>query len=421
MMPGAATGFLRGRPLPNVAASPPRITAMNAAPSLETAPTLPSVQRLLQQVHPQRLVGAVVLVREHGVLRHASATGLADRESAMPMQRDQLFRLASVSKPLLTTVILRLVAESVLDLDAPVQRWLPDFRPALADGSTPAISLRQLLSHSSGLGYRFLEADADGPYARAGVSDGMDANPLTLAENVRRIAKAPLLFAPGSQWMYSLGVDVAGAVAEAATGETLQALFARLLAAPLGLRDTAFATHDAARLATPYVTDTPQPHRLREGEVVAPFEGTVGIEYSLARATDASRFPSAGAGAGLVGTADEVMAVLEALRDVQRSGLLPPTLAAQMATPQVGEQGPPEPPGWGFGLGFAVLRDAAASGTPQSAGTWRWGGAYGHSWFVDPARGLSVVALTNTLYEGMDGAFVDELRDAVYADLETAR
>lgn len=419
MMPGAATGFLRGRPLPNVAASPPRITAMNAAPSFEPAPTLPSVQRLLQQVHPQRLVGAVVLVREHGALRHASATGLVDRESATPMQRDQLFRLASVSKPLLSTVILGLVAEGVLDLDAPVQRWLRDFRPALADGSTPAISLRQLLSHSSGLGYRFLEADAKGPYARAGVSDGMDANPLSLADNVRRIAQAPLLFAPGSQWLYSLGVDVAGAVAEAATGESLQALFERLLAAPLGLRDTAFAARNAARLATPYVSDTPQPHRLREGEVVAPFEGTVGIEYSLARATDASRFPSAGA--GLVGSADEVVAVLEALRDVQRSGLLPPALAAEMASPQVGEQGPPEPAGWGFGLGFAVLRDAPASGTPQSAGTWRWGGAYGHSWFVDPARGLSVVALTNTLYEGMDGAFVDELRDAVYADLETAR
>lgn len=419
MMPGAATGFLRCAVLPNVAGLSPRIPAMNAAPSFEPTPTLPSVQRLLQQVHPQRLVGAVVLVCEHGVQRHASATGLADRESATPMQRDQLFRLASVSKPLLTTVILRLVAEGVLDLDMPVQRWLPDFRPALADGSTPPISLRQLLSHSSGLGYRFLEADADGPYARAGVSDGLDANALSLADNVRRIAQAPLLFAPGSQWLYSLGMDVAGAVAEAATGETLQALYERLLAAPLGLRDTAFAARNAARLATPYVSDAPQPHRLQEGEVVAPFEGTVGIEYSLARATDASRFPSAGA--GLVGTADDVMAVLEALRDVQRSGLLPSALAAEMASPQVGEQGPPEPAGWGFGLGFAVLRDAAATGTPQNAGTWRWGGAYGHSWFVDPVRGLSVVALTNTLYEGMDGAFVDELRDAVYADLETVR
>ncbi len=149
---------------------------MNAAPSFEPAPTLPSVQRLLKQVHPQRLVGAVVLVREHGVLRHASATGLADRESVTPMQRDQLFRLASVSKPLLSTVILRLVAEGVTWTHR-YSAGSPDFRPALADGTAPPISLRQLLSHSSGLGYRFLEADVDAPM-RAGVSDGLDANPL---------------------------------------------------------------------------------------------------------------------------------------------------------------------------------------------------------------------------------------------------
>ena len=392
---------------------------MNAALPLPASPSLPALQRLLRQVHPQRLVGAVVLVRQHGVLRHASASGMADREAGAPMRRDQLFRLGSVSKPLLTTVILRLVAEGVLDLDAPVQRWLPQFRPALADGSTPPISLRQLLSHSSGLGYRFLEADAQGAYARLGISDGMDDSALSLAENVRRIAQAPLLFAPGSQWLYSLGVDVAGAVAEAATGHSLPALFERLLAAPLGLRDTAFSTTDRARLAVPYVDDPVQPRRLREGERVAPFEGTVGIEFSLARASDGSRYASAGA--GLVGTADELMTVLEALRDVRASGLLPPELATQMALPQAGEHGPADPPGWGFGLGFAVLRDAAASGTPQAPGSWRWGGAYGHSWFVDPARGISVVALTNTLYEGMHGAFVDALRDAVYADLQVAR
>lgn len=419
MMHGAPPRFLPAPELPTVAGLSPRITPMTLALPVDTAPALPAVSALLRAVHPQRLVGAVVLVREHGVLRHASASGLADRESNTPMRRDHLFRLASVSKPLLTTVILRLVAEGVLDLDAPVQRWLPAFRPALADGSRPPISLRQLLSHSSGLGYRFLEADAQGPYAQAGVSDGMDANPVTLQQNVQRIAQAPLLFAPGSQWLYSLGVDVAGAVAEAATGERLQVLFDRLLAQPLGLRDTAFATAEGARLATPYVSDTPQPHRLREGEVVPAFEGSVGIEYSVARATDSHRYPSAGA--GLVGSADEVMAVLEALRDVRASQLLPDSVVAQMGTPQVGELGPVDPPGWGFGLGFAVLRDAAASGTPQTAGTWRWGGAYGHSWFVDPARGLSVVALTNTLYEGMHGAFVDELRDAVYADLETVR
>ncbi len=71
-------------------------------------------------------------------------------------------------------------------------------------------------------------------------------------------------------------------------------------------------------------------------------------------------------------------------------------------------------PGFGFGLGFSVLRDPAAAASPESPGTWRWGGAYGHSWFVDRARGLSVLAFTNTLYEGMSGRFVADLRDAVY-------
>ena len=243
---------------------------MNAALSLEPAPTLPSVQRL-QQVHPLRLVGAVVLVREHGVLRHASATGLADRESARPMQRDQLFRLASVSKPLLATVILRLVAEGVLDLDTPVQRWLPDFRPALADGRTPPISLRQLLSHSSGLGYRFLEADAVGPYARAGVSDGMDANPLswprTYAGSRRRHCCSSRAASGCTRraWTWPVRWPKPRPVKRCRRCSSVCWL-------PLRLRDTAFATRDAARLATPYVSDTPRPHRLQEGEVVAPFE-----------------------------------------------------------------------------------------------------------------------------------------------------
>ncbi len=392
---------------------------MNALPALAPAPLLPSVQRVLQQAHPGQIVGAVVLVRHRGLWRHASASGLADRELGTPMRRDQLFRLASVSKLLLTVVFLRLVQQGVLDLDTPVQRWLPSFCPALPSGEAAAISLRQLLSHSSGLGYRFLEADAQGPYAQAGVSDGMDASPISLAENVRRIGHVPLQFAPGTQWMYSLGVDVAGAVAEAATGQSLQDLFDQHLARPLGLRDTGFATAEGERLAVPYVDDAPVPHRLGEGETVPVYADTVGIAYSPARATDATRFPSAGA--GLVGSADDLMTLLEALRDVHRSPLLSPALAAQRVSLQVGHAGPPEPAGWGFGLGAAVLFDPSAAATPQAVGTWRWGGAYGHSWFVDPQRELSVVALTNTLYAGMHGPFVDALRDAIYADLDGAR
>lgn len=392
--------------------------AMSSLPDARplAEPCLPPLEAVLSATHArQQVVGAVVLVRQHGRLRHASASGWADREQQRPMQADDLFRLASVSKPIVTAAVMRLVAQGRVSLDAPVTDWLPEFRPALPDGTRPVITLRQLLSHSAGLGYRFLEADAHGPLARAGVSDGMDDSTVSLEENLRRIAQAPLLFAPGQGWGYSLGVDVAGAVLEAATGLPLAQVVRQQVTAPLGMDATGFHTDSPARLATPYVSDAPQPHRLREGEVVPPFEGTAGISYSLARAGNRHAFASGGG--GMVGTAADVMRLLEALRGDAHRGWLPAASVAEMARAQVGEQGPPDAPGWGFGLGFAVLRDPLPTATPQAGGSWRWGGAYGHSWFVDPARGLSVVALTNTLYEGMHGAFVEQVRDAVYAGL----
>ena len=111
---------------------------------------------------------------------------------------------------------------------------------------------------------------------------------------------------------------------------------------------------------------------------------------------------------------DAVIDAALASRRLVGGALLPRAWVDEMGRNQTGEMGPPDKPGYGFGLGFSVLRDPLAADSPESPGTWRWGGAYGHSWFVDRSRGLSVVALTNTFYEGMSGAFVNALRDAVY-------
>jgi len=365
-------------------------------------------------LNEQRLVGAVVLVQHRGSNVYRRADGWADRESQRPMRADTLFRLASISKPIVTAAAMALISRGVLDLDVAVTRWLPDFQPKLADGSTPVITLRHLLSHSAGLGYRFIDAELDGAHARAGVSDGMDASDISLAENVRRIAAVPLQFAPSQGWGYSLGIDVVGAVLEAASGQPLNAIVRDVICAPLGMSDTAFHAVDATRLATAYVSDTPSPHRLGEGEVVPPFPDVAGIIYSPSRALDTHAFPSGGA--GMVGTTGDFMTLLETLR---RGGepLMQPEWIGEMGRIQTGDFGPPDAPGWGFGLGFSVLRDPSLTATPEAPGTWRWGGAYGHSWFVDATRALSVVAFTNTLYEGMSGAFVTELRDAVYVGL----
>lgn len=383
-----------------------------ATPDPVLAPIQSVVRRALDE---QRLVGAVVLVARDGVLIHRQASGLADRASARPMALDTVFRLASVSKPIVSTAAMVLVAQGKLDLDTGIEHWLPEFRPRLADGRPARISARQLLSHTAGLGYRFFEADADGPYARAGVSDGMDASGISLQENLRRIAEVPLLYQPGSNWGYSLATDVLGALVERIHGTPLPQAVDQLLTGPLGMLDTGFIAGDARRVASAYVSDAPQPHLLAEGEIVSPFDGAIGIRYSPARIFDAQAFPSAGA--GMAGTADDLLRLLETLR-VGGEGLLPAELIAEMGRDQTNGLELPSAPGFGFGLGFSVLRDPALAATPESPGTWRWGGAYGHSWFVDRAQGLSVVAFTNTLYEGMSGRFVTDLRDAVYAAVE---
>lgn len=360
----------------------------------------------------QRIVGAVVLVARDGETIHARSAGLADREAGVPMRADAIFRLASVSKLFTAAAIMVLVAEGRLDLDRPITDWLPDFRPTFTDAPA-TITLRQLLSHSAGLSYGFLEP-ADGAFHRAGISDGMDRSRLTLAENLRRLGGMPLAFAPGTGFRYSLGLDVAGAIVEAASGLSLPEAMHRLVTAPLGLSDTGFTLTDPSRLAAAYADAAPQPRRMREPDCLPFVPGLAGIAMDPARVFDAEAFPSGGA--GMSGTASEVLRLLETLR---QGGvpLMPPALAAEMARDQIAGLPIADLPGWGYGLGFSVLRDPAAACVAEPAGTWRWGGAYGHSWFVDPHRRISVVALTNTAFEGMSnaGRFAADLSRGIYA------
>ena len=206
-----------------------------------------------QAIAEDRIVGAVVLVAQDGKLVYERAAGLVDKESRKPMQVDALFRLSSVSKPIVTVAALALVERKKLSLDDPVTKWLPDFKPKLADGTTPTITVRQLLTHTAGLGYKFTEK-ADGPYHKAQISDGFDDVKIDLAEEMRRLASVPLLSTPGSQWRYSLSIDVLGAVIERAAGKPLGTVVADLVTKPLGMKGTSFVVDraHADRVATAY-------------------------------------------------------------------------------------------------------------------------------------------------------------------------
>lgn len=173
--------------------------------------------------------------------------------------------------------------------------------------------------------------------------------------------------------------------------------------------DTGFGVKDAGRLATPYADGKPEPVRIGESLFVS--NGASGVTFVPGRVFDRRSFASGGA--GMVGTAEDYLKLLETLRK-GGAPLLEAATVEQLTTDRVGPQAESMGPGWGFGLGVGVLVDPAKAKSPQSAGTWSWMGAYGHTWFVDPKQGLSVVALTNTTFEGMWGVFPVALRDAVY-------
>jgi CubicO group peptidase (beta-lactamase class C family) len=356
----------------------------------------------------KRIVGTVVLISQDGKLVYQRAAGLADRESKRPMQVDTTFRLSSVSKPIVSAAALVLVDQGKLSLDDPVTKWLPDFRPKLASGTVPTITVRQLLTHTSGLGYKFAEKP-DSAYYKAGVSDGFDELRISLDENVRRLATAPLFNAPGEAWRYSVSIDVLGAVLEKAAGKALPQVVAETVTQPLGMRDTGFWAKNPARLAVPYHDAKPAPAPM-DDPYAMPFGEGGRMTYSPSRALDPKAFPSGGA--GMVGSAPDVMRLLEAVRTGGKP-ILKAATAESMMRNQIGSLMGPGP-GAGFGFGGAVVIDPAAAKTPQSPGTWNWGGVYGHNWFVDPARKLTVVAFTNTAPEGLWGKFTTDLRDAVY-------
>jgi len=357
----------------------------------------------------RKIVGTVVTVVSSGDVVYRRAAGYADREAGRAMRADALFRLASLSKTIVSAAALALVEQGRLAVTDPVARWLPDFTPKTSDGQLPLLTVHHLLTHTAGLSYGFYEPE-DGPYHKAGVSDGLDLSGLSLDEEMRRIAAAGLAEVPGTRWRYSIASDVLGAVIARAAGESLPDVVRRLVTAPLGMKDAGFSVTDPTRLAVPYANAQPAPIRMGEPELV-PFRGLGLVRFSPSRVFDPTQFPSGGA--GMVGSADDLIRLLETLR-TGGGPILKPGAASRMSSNRIGALPVLALPGWGFGYGCTTLEDPATAKTPQSVGTWAFTSAYGHSYFVDPERQLTVIALTNTALEGGFGPFVPAIRNAVY-------
>lgn len=385
-------------------------------------------------VEDGKIAGGVALVARRGQVVRLDAVGTADVENRLPMTPDTLFRICSMTKPITSVGVLMLVEDGKISLDDRISTHIPSLRdmqvavPVEQDGVAlwrlePArreITIRDLLTHTTGVTYRFWGHDHfTGLYEEAGVSDGLAETAGTMADNVARLAKVPLMFHPGERWEYGLNTDILGHLIEVVSGQTLDAFLRERVFAPLGMRDTGFRVppEKATRLAAVY-----RPHgeeqtieRLPAGEV-----RTGAAVHSASYPLDRdSQFFSGGA--GLVSTAPDYFRFLQMLLDGGRAGetrLLRAETVAEMTKDHLGDlEIAFDTHGDGFGLGVGVVTPRAADRGLGSVGTFSWGGFYHTYFWVDPQEELIGIVLTQ-LYPWDHLSLWSDFRTSVYEALD---
>jgi CubicO group peptidase (beta-lactamase class C family) len=354
-------------------------------------------------VSRREAAGMVTLVARDGKIADLHATGFQDVEAKTPMRTDTIFRIASMTKPVTSVAIMMLFEEGRLFLTDPVSRFIPAFkqqRVMAADGvatesARRGITIRDLLAHRSGLSYGFLNGGPVGDaYRKGGVIDGLTVTDMTLEQAIDRLAAQPLMAQPGAAWNYSLSTDVLGRVVEVASGQRFDLFLRDRIFRPLGMIDTGFEVPDAkwGRLATVYSPDGAGGIRpMRDPET---FGNTV-MSPNASYKAPKTYFSG---GAGLVSTARDYARFAQMLAGggaLEGVRLLSPKSVELMTANHIADLPPAGlvGPGAGFGLGFRVVVDPAATQTLGTAGMFGWSGIYGTNFWVDPEERLVAIVM----------------------------
>lgn len=360
-----------------------------------------------------RIPGAVVVLAGAGQVEMFEALGMQDPQAGTPMKADAIFRIYSMTKPLVSLAALMLAEDGELALGDPVSKYLPEFaklQVAIEEGGDIArtepvrrdMTVHDLLRHTSGLSYEFLGANAvQRAYEAADITDRSRTN----MEFCKVLAAIPLQDQPGSCWQYSRATDVLGAVVEAASGVALGRFLSHRIFEPLGMTDTAFAAprQNWSRMAEPFAIDP---------------DG--GQPVTMLNAREVPAFESGGG--GLMSTAADYLRFLQLMHNRGSFGGM--RLASRktiewMTSDHLGAipaKGELLLPGYGFGLGFAVRTHAGLAPQPGSVGQYFWSGIGGTSFFVDPAEDIFAMLLTQAPNQRI--FFRNLFRHLVYAALD---
>ena len=343
---------------------------------------------LKSDVDSNKVPGSVLLIARHGKIATLDATGFQERKTQKPMAKDSIFRIASMTKPVVTVAAMILSDEGRLDIGAPVAQYLPEFRdvkvgPEKAAPKRP-MTVQDLMRHTSGLTYGiFGNSPVDQLYMKANIFGAK-----SLEDMVKTIATLPLLHQPGEVWEYSVSSDVLGRVVEVVGGMPLDQFIAERITGPLKMPDTAFYLNASqnARLAR---ADAPLP--LLDGDATAKpavFSGGGGL---LSTAGDYARFCQMMLNGGeLDGTRILARKTVELMTSDQLAASIERHTPVALS---LGAFGPTPEMGTSFGLGFAVRTDAGRNPVPGSVGDFSWGGIAGTIFWIDPKESLVAVMM----------------------------
>ncbi len=363
-----------------------------------------------REVEQGNMAGVVVLVARKGRLVYSNAIGFQDKDTGKPMAMDTIFRIYSMTKPIVSVAAMMLVEDGKIELTDPVSKFLPAMKglqvsvpqpdPVFAKmgyAIVPAereMTVQDLLRHTAGLAYGEITQNAPvkEAYGKAGLyKPGIDydARDLSPAEEVDRISKAPLAHQPGTVWEYSLASDMLGRVVEAASGQRLADFLSERLFRPLAMNDSGFwvPKDKLGRLANPLPVDR--------------------LSGKANKLIDVSAVPNNDSGgAGGVSTAGDYLRFAQMLSNggqLDGARVLGRTTVALMTSDHLGTRinAPVTPgelllgtPGYTFGLGFAVRQGPGVAGVPGSAGEFMWAGYAGTYFWVDPKEQLVGVYMT---------------------------
>jgi CubicO group peptidase (beta-lactamase class C family) len=345
-------------------------------------------ERLKSDVDNNRIPGAVLLIARNGKVAAQEVAGFRDKKAQAVMKADAIFRIASMTKPIVSVAAMMLAEEGRLDIGAPVAQWLPEFENVRVGVEQAApkrpMTVHDLLRHTSGLTYGFFgDSAVDKLYLESGMFTKK-----SLAQMVQAAAKLPLLHQPGEFWEYGISTDVLGRVVEVASGMDLDRFIEQRITKPLQMTDTAFylSKAQAKRLA---VMENP-PATGGADPTVRPdiLSGGGGLFSS---AGDYLRFSQMLLNGGEL---EGVRILSPHTVALMTSDQLPPPVERRTAVAGVlGAFGPTQEMGTSFGLGFAVRTSAGRNPVPGSVGDYGWSGIMGTYFWVDPKEKLVCVLM----------------------------